>query len=227
MGTRSVIELPRLSPGCLSLDALKSTGKVKKIVFFFLLWTAGITGISQDAYSARVQHYRDSIDAVFRDPEKSILLPEDVASFTGLHYYTIDPSYRVKAKFTATPNAESVVMKTSGTRTPVFKPYGKLTFTLRGIHHTLTIYQSADPARPQLSDYLLLAFTDETTGDQTYGGGRYLEFSTGEIKEEMMLDFNYCFNPYCAYNHKYSCVIPPAENSLNVPIYAGVKKYHD
>lgn len=181
----------------------------------------------QDSYTEKIQNYRDSIDTEFRDSVTSILQPEDLSHFKALDYFNIDPNYCVMARFKKIKNGRVVTMKTSGTRTPSYRPYGILHFKLNGEKCKLTLYQSADPGRPELKKYLLLAFTDLTNGFDTYGGGRYIEYSTDDVKSEMVLDFNYCFNPYCAYSHKFSCVIPPAENALNVKINAGVKKFHD
>ena len=73
-------------------------------------------------------------------------------------------------------------------------------------------------------NYLFIPFRDITSGDETYGGGRYLDFRIPET-DSVTIDFNLSYNPYCAYNHKYSCPIPPAENSLPVKILAGEKTY--
>lgn len=118
-------------------------------------------------------------------------------------------------------------MKTSGSRTPQYKPYGTLTFELRGEKQVLTLYRYADPARPELKNHLLLAFLDASNGKYTYMGGRYLDYNVDDVQDEMIIDFNLAYNPYCAYNDKYSCVIPPLENRLDISIEAGAKKFHD
>lgn len=65
---------------------------------------------------------------------------------------------------------------------------------------------------------------DGTSGKTTYGGGRYLEFSTSDVKsQQLVVDFNKAFNPYCAYNPGYACPLPPAENTLEESITAGEK----
>ena len=72
---------------------------------------------------------------------------------------------------------------------------------------------------------MFLPFTDAGNGDESYGGGRYIELRIPE-KDTIIIDFNKAYNPYCAYNHKYSCPIPPIENNIPIEIKAGVKKYH-
>jgi uncharacterized protein (DUF1684 family) len=70
--------------------------------------------------------------------------------------------------------------------------------------------------------YLFIPFRDLTSGKESYGGGRYIdtEIPAGET---LILDFNRAYNPYCAYSHRYSCPIPPEENTLKVEIRAGEK----
>jgi uncharacterized protein (DUF1684 family) len=89
----------------------------------------------------------------------------------------------------------------------------------------LNLYKNTTPYDdPELKDYLFLPFTDWTSGDGSYGGGRFLDayIPEGDI---ILLDFNKAYNPYCAYNSGYSCPIPPKENDLDVRIEAGVKDY--
>ena len=73
---------------------------------------------------------------------------------------------------------------------------------------------------------MFLPFLDATNGVETYGGGRYLDMKVPK-SNEVIIDFNKAYNPYCVYNHEYSCPIVPLENELDVEINAGVKKYHD
>lgn len=198
-----------------------------KYCFTLVVFCMGFQSFSQSDYDLRLAAHRDSIDRVFSDPEKTILPPDELSHFTALSYYRPDDKYKVTAKFKPIKNAGAVKLRTSGSRTPLYKPYGVLKFKLNGKKCSLTLYQNAEPNRPELKNYLLLAFTDLTSGFETYGGGRYLDFRTDEIGKQVIIDFNYCYNPYCAYADKFSCVIPPAENNLPVKIEAGVKKFHD
>jgi hypothetical protein len=79
---------------------------------------------------------------------------------------------------------------------------------------------------PEYRDYLFLPFKDATSGQETYGGGRYLDLRTGDIQNgQVMLDFNRSYNPYCAFKEGYPCPIPPKNNVLSVSIEAGEKAY--
>jgi uncharacterized protein (DUF1684 family) len=79
---------------------------------------------------------------------------------------------------------------------------------------------------PKYKDHLFIPFTDGTTYTETYGGGRYIDLSVNDIKNgKIELDFNKCYNPYCAYAGGFNCPIPPVENRLPVAIKAGEKLY--
>ena len=116
-------------------------------------------------------------------------------------------------------------MKTTTSRLPTYEVFGVATFVLDGKELQLNIYQSHRLRETEeYKDYLFLPFTDLTNGEETYGGGRFidLEIPKGDY---ITIDFNKSYNPYCAYNKKYSCPIPPKENDLDVRILAGIKKW--
>ena len=136
-----------------------------------------------------------------------------------LNYFKVDEKYKVKAKFAKIENGEVFEMKTSTDRLPEYRVFGTLTFELDG-PQVLTLYQNV-----QQPDYLFLPFKDKTNTKETYGAGRYLEFSPEDLSNPE-IDFNFAFNPYCAYNKDFSCPIPPTANHLDISIPAGEKKWH-
>jgi hypothetical protein len=73
---------------------------------------------------------------------------------------------------------------------------------------------------------LFIPFRDITSGNESYGAARYLDLEV-EHDDRYAVDFNYAYNPYCAYSEDYICPLPPQENWLKVPIRAGEKKYHN
>jgi len=103
-----------------------------------------------------------------------------------------------------------------------------LKFSLEGQTLTLNVYESVELSKKAgYEDYLFIPFTDLTNGDETYGGGRYLDLRQEALRQKpVRLDFNRAYNPYCAYSKGYSCPIPPAENWLPVAIRGGVKSPH-
>ena len=116
-------------------------------------------------------------------------------------------------------------MPTTTDRMPIYVKYGEAYFELEGQSFKLNIYQNQELiTKAEYVDYLFIPFTDATNGETSYGGGRYLDLRIPTGKT-ITLNFNKSYNPYCAYNGKYSCPIPPSENDISVAILAGVKAY--
>ena len=161
-----------------------------------------------------------------RNDEHSPIPDEEKSAFEGLHYYSVDLDHRVEASFVRFDQATHFLMKTTTDRLPEYSGYGKLTFKLGDVEYTLNVYQNIELIKkPGFEHYLFLPFNDLTNGNETYGGGRFLDM-TDTGGQTLIIDFNKAYNPYCAYNHKYSCPIPPESNNLKVKIKAGEKKYH-
>ncbi len=172
--------------------------------------------------------YQQKLNASYKDASKSPLKKKDLKNFKGLDFFPVDSSYVVKAKFTKTENAPTFKMATTTNRKPLYKEYGKLNFIIQGKECELTIYQSQDDLRDEkYKNYLFLPFTDTTSGEESYGGGRYMDVMITDITEDntVTLNFNNTYNPYCAYNDKYSCPLTPRKNHLEVAIKAGVKTF--
>lgn len=146
----------------------------------------------------------------------------------ALQFYPVDKTYRVVATFTKSTDNKLITFPTSGKLTKVFKVYGILSFAINGKPLRLNVYQSQElMPKEEYKNYLFLPFTDFTTGDETYEGGRYLDLSTKDIQANtLVLDFNKAYNPFCAYvSGKYDCPIPPGANALPIAIKAGEKAY--
>ncbi|MDP5105670.1 MAG: DUF1684 domain-containing protein [Polaribacter sp.] len=172
--------------------------------------------------------YQQELNASYKDASKSPLKTKDLKNFNGLDFFKIDSSFIVTAKLTKTANAPTFEMATTTDRKPLYKEYGILNFTLKGKECNLTIYQSQDDLRDEkYKDYLFLPFTDDTSGNESYGGGRYMDVMTTDEKPDgtIQLNFNNTYNPYCAYNDKYSCPLTPRKNHLDLEIKAGVKVF--
>ncbi|OAD44652.1 DUF1684 domain-containing protein [Polaribacter atrinae] len=172
--------------------------------------------------------YQQELNASFKDASISPLKKKDLRHFKGLDFFEVDSSYIVEAKLIKTENAPTFEMATTTERKPLYKEYGKLHFTLQGKNYELTIYQSQDDLDDvKYKDYLFLPFTDDTSGEASYGGGRYMDVMTTDITAEntVILNFNNTYNPYCAYNDKYSCPLTPRKNHLDLEIKAGIKVY--
>lgn len=178
------------------------------------------------SYLTKIQSHRNDLNTQFKDKEHSPLTPQDRKKFKALAFFPIDSTYRVTATFTRAADTPPFKMKTSTDRLPEYQLYGTLTFDLHGKKQVLEVYQSLRlRVQEKYSNNLFLPFTDETSGAESYGGGRYLDVKIPK-GNTLVLDFNKAYNPYCAYSYRYSCPIPPAQNHIQFPVKAGVKKFH-
>lgn len=202
---------------------------MKKIVLFFLATISIIYSWSQAGTPvvASTKTYVDSmklyVDDYVKDHE--VVIGQNKSA---LQFFPPDAAYRVTAKFEKAKTDNWFLMETSGTEKKMYRVYGTLTFMIHDTTAKLNLYQSQNlMAEADYKDYLLLLFTDKTSGGECYESGRYLDFVISDIKNnELVLDFNKAYNPYCAYEKgKYNCPIPPRENNLDLAIYAGEKKY--
>lgn len=173
------------------------------------------------------QTYEDSIQAFINSyTEKHEVVTGD--NKKQLKFFPINESYRVTARFERVKNGSWFSMETSGTMKKVFRVYGTIYFTIHDTAVTLSIYQSQQlMAVEEYREQLFLPFTDLTSGEETYSSGRYIDLTFSDIAgDQVVIDFNKAYNPYCAYvSGKYNCPIPPKENNLNVSILAGEKNY--
>ena len=189
-----------------------------------------LTGIfqaysQQDSVMSEIQSYHDKLNSEFADPKESPLTEEDRQKFTALDFFPIDLKFRVEAKFIRTPNQKPFKMATTTARLPVYEKYGEIHFMLDSQQFILEVYQNHQLRETEeYKDYLFLPFTDLTNGEESYGGGRYLEMSI-PAGDSIIVDFNKAYNPYCAYNKKYSCPLVPRQNRVKTRILAGVKAY--
>lgn len=164
-------------------------------------------------------------NADFKDATKSPLKDKDRKRFKSLDFYSFDSTYVVTAKLTRTPEAKPFKMKTTTERLPDYVQYGVVTFTLKAREYKLNIYQNLGLLYEEgYEDYLFLPFLDDTNGDGSYAGGRYTEARIPK-DDTIIIDFNTAYNPYCAYNEKYSCPIVPRVNYLATRVEAGVKAF--
>jgi uncharacterized protein (DUF1684 family) len=161
--------------------------------------------------------FRHHKDDFFGKDAHSPLLPEQKRKFNGLRYYDVDDDLSFVVEVDRFDNEPPIQMQTSTGDVAQYVRYGRFSFEVDGQKAELTIY-----AAPNGGSYFL-PFTDATSGQDTYGAGRYLDLE--RLRDgRFHVDFNLAYNPYCAYNPMWSCPIPPAENRLKVPIKAGEKK---
>ena len=172
-----------------------------------------------------IMQFQKKMNEEFKDPATSPLPDRFRKDFATLDFYEPDTTYRIKAKFTRTPEALPFMMPTTTERQTEEVVFGIITFSLKGRTHKLEVYQNQELMQQEkYRDYLFLPFADLTNGEDTYGGGRYLDLTIPK-GDTILLDFNKAYNPYCAYNPKYSCPLVPKQNRLDIEIRAGVKVF--
>ncbi len=199
---------------------------MKKGILIFIAILIHIVHLqAQDsvAYQEEIATFQHELNEEYADPKTSPLKRKELSSFSGLPFFPADAKYRVEAKFVRTPDSKPFKMKTSNGKMPIYEKYGEAHFEIAGETYQQNIYQNHQLRETEeYRDYLFIPFTDLSSANETYGGGRYLDLRIPE-SDKIILDFNKAYNPYCAYNDKYSCPIPPRENSLPIAIRAGVR----
>ncbi|MEI2607542.1 MAG: DUF1684 domain-containing protein [Candidatus Promineifilaceae bacterium] len=170
-------------------------------------------------------HYRAEINQFMKLHPESPLEPEERGAFTGLAYYDFDPAFVHEVNVERYPaNEPLTTMQTSTGDSRQYRRWGHFPFAVEGQTGELTIYADT------YGNDLFMPFKDSTNGDETYGTGRYMDNHRPAIQrvkgDLYRIDFNFCYNPYCAYSPYFSCPLPPRENWLKLPIRAGEKDFH-
>ncbi|MFV5692065.1 DUF1684 domain-containing protein [Flavobacterium sp. LT1R49] len=185
-------------------------------------------GFGQEKFDvSAVAKFQKDLNTEYADAKTSPLTTEDLAVFKALDFYPANEKFFVIAKFVRTKKEKPFEMKTSTGRKPLYVKYGEVLFTIDGKELKLNVYKNIELSKKaSYKDYLFLPFSDLTSGNESYIGGKYIDLRIPK-GDTIVIDFNTSYNPYCAYNHKYSCPKVPLENDLNIEIKAGVKKFHD
>lgn len=186
--------------------------------FILLLMIPGTS--NGQSFQKALKKHRKSYKKSFLTDSRA---PLDKNGVKQIRFFDPDPAYLVEAHFHSTPNAIPFEMATYSGITKPYRQYGLITFQLGQDTLQLALYQSITLSKmPGYKDHLFLPFKDLTNGDSSYGGGRYIDLTLQDIKNDRLtLDFNRAYNPWCAYSDGYNCPIPPIENHLDVPIPAG------
>jgi len=155
-------------------------------------------------------------DNFFGQHAQSPLTREQKREFKGLAYFPADPALRLEVVVDEFEPQETTQMATSTGDTQTYQRYGRFKFNVDGQEAALTIYSGEHG--------YFLPFADALAGTETYGAGRYVEpeaLGGGNF----VVDFNLAYNPYCAYNDKWSCPLPPSENRVEVAVRAGERVF--
>ena len=185
-------------------------------------------GFGQQKFDlSAVAKFQKELNAEYATAKTSPLTLEDLAEFKTLDFYPASETFFVVAKLVRTQKEKPFEMETSTDRKPLYVKYGELYFEINGQDFKLNVYKNIELSKKKdYKDYLFLPFSDLTSGKESYIGGKYIDVRIPK-GDTIMIDFNTSYNPYCAYNSKYSCPKVPLENDLDIEIKAGVKKFHD
>ena len=189
-------------------------------IILIIFYSFSDTQIDEN-YIRDIRKYREQKDQSFKEDSESPIPEHKRAGFAALSYFDPDVSYRITADLTRLPQDSTISTPTSTKEQREFVKYGYADFVLENKAHRLLLLK---PVGQNLHGSLFLAFTDETSGSETYPAGRYIDVKE-PASNKVEIDFNMAYNPYCAYNDNYSCPIPPPENHLKVRILAGERGY--
>jgi len=164
--------------------------------------------------------WRAGRDRLLADHDQSPLPPHERGRFRGLDFFDYDPTARVLGEIMAV-EPQGYDIATSGETPYHFTRFAVVAFELHGHDLELELYW--------LDAYgggLFLSFADATSGNSTYGAGRYLLDTVkgadlGMTDGRLVLDFNFAYNPSCAYDPRWVCPLAPASNRLPIGIEAG------
>jgi len=181
-------------------------------------------GVTSNAYEALIKSHRDQYLKAFIQDERA---PLDSADLPYVHFFDADESYAVDCTFKEATSKTPFEMATYSGITKPYRVYGYLECPIQGKNINLEIYQNVQFASiPAYADHLFLPFKDLTNGEESYGGGRYIDVKASNVQNgKMTIDFNKAYNPWCAYSDGYNCPIPPVANHLEIMLTAGESKY--
>jgi uncharacterized protein (DUF1684 family) len=168
--------------------------------------------------------FRRQRDELFRTHPQSALDEAQKAAFVELPYYEYDPAYRVIGQVDTNVEPEVLHVELGDDGAFAYRRFGQVTFDLPTGTGRLSLFW--------ITGYgggVFLPFGDATNRETTYGAGRYLYDTIkgadlGATLAEIVLDFNYAYNPSCAYHPRWVCPLAPPENRLPFAVLAGEKK---
>nr|WP_311174012.1 DUF1684 domain-containing protein [Halobellus sp. ZY16] len=177
-----------------------------------------------DNWREAIEQDREQKERYFREHHRSPIPPDFRGeAFPGLEYYEVDTAYRFELELDRYDDAETVTVETTAEGEQTYRRVGQFRFEVEGTEVSLDAFEPTDG-----SDRLWVPFRDATSGDETYGAGRYIDLEPEEHRTAdgtWILDLNRAYNPTCAYNPAYECPLVPPSNWLEVPIEAGERDF--
>ena len=176
-------------------------------------------------------HWRAVRELLYREHPQSPVPPDARAGFTARHF-DHDQSLRFEMTLEPAPplapGAVALELPNSGEDRPSFSRVGRISIPFASGTRTLSVFWMAGYAGG-----LFIPFRDATNGAETYGAGRYL-IDTAKSADlggdpatcTLIIDFNFAYQPSCAFDPRWACPLAPPENRLEIPIRAGERADH-
>lgn len=178
-----------------------------------------------------LQRFREQRDLLFASHAQSALDEQQRHGFQGLRYFPYNPALRFIVDIDTAIESKRYDVAMDAQESMAMTRFGQVRFMVGTTEVCLFVYW--------LEIYgggLFLPFRDATYRTESYGGGRYL-FDTikgsnpvpvagDETGQRIILDFNYAYNPSCAYNDRWVCPLAPRDNMLEIEMRAGEMRYH-
>jgi uncharacterized protein (DUF1684 family) len=176
------------------------------------------SGRSSDEYKLELEKFREEKHDFFKNSAGSPFVEKNIP-YTPVTFFPANQEFKVRGKLERFTSRKMVTITNSDGSESKYLKFAYAKFTLLNTECSLLILKALG-----FSNQYLTAFIDETSAITTYGGGRYLDIEIGK-SDQVELDFNKAYNPYCAYSGDYLCPLPPRENFIKVAIEAGEKDY--
>lgn len=178
----------------------------------------------QIAYIKSIEQQRAEKDTEMKTDPGSPFKRDSSITFEPLKYFDVNPAFVFKSKLYPYATQDTVITRgTKGEERKVVR-LGYVTCTYENKLFNINVYQGTSRSG---ETYHSIWFTDKTTGDETYGVGRYIDFTLNRNPDYVYtIDFNLAYNPYCSYSSVYSCAVPTRDDYIDVAIKAGEKKFH-
>jgi uncharacterized protein len=178
----------------------------------------------QREYYNSIEDIRENKNNYMKNDASSPFNQDPGAEYRNLKYFDINPDYVFTSRLYQYPQKDTIIiLGTKGEERKTVK-YGYVILDYKGEEYRQNVYQGTGRNG---DEYYSIWFTDQTTGNETYGVGRYIDFEyEPDTTHIYTIDFNLAYNPYCAYSSKYSCAIPTKEDHLDLEIKAGEKSFH-
>ncbi len=193
--------------------------KIKTLLCFLISISFGCHKYVKELDDHRVKYK----DGFIHDP-RSPLKSEDLKD---LDFFDIDKNWKLKCTCMAAVEAKPFELPTYSGITRTYILHSIASCPYQGKTIQVEIYKNlGQPANPLYKNNLFLPFKDLTNGETTYGGGRYINLYTYDIVDgKLTIDFNKCYNPWCAYSDGFNCPVPPRANHLGFSVMAGEKNF--